>query len=284
MKSLNQRIASFYDESTPLWLDVWGDHMHHGHYGDDGKAKKNHHTAQVDLMEELIDFAGLDDLKPERILDAGCGVGGASRYLAGRFASFGASLTGLTLSPVQAAEGNKRAEQEGCDHLVTIRAQDIMTFSDDEKFDVIWSMESSEHIGDKQALLDHFYSMLKPGGVLAMITWCHRDTPPQLSAHEVSVLDDICKLYHLPPWCSIADYVETGKQSGFINVKSGDWSTAVRPFWAAVIRSAFTWKSVKGLLKAGPQTIMGAYAMRHMQRGFREGIIRYGVFRMQKPI
>ena len=263
-----------------MWLDVWGDHMHHGYYGTDGTEKKSHYEAQIDLMEELIDFAKLDDAKPKRMLDAGCGVGGASRYLAGRF---GASVTGLTLSPVQAAEGNRRAVNEGCDHLVTIKAEDMMQFSDDECFDVIWSLESAEHLADKKGLLEHFYSLLKPGGTLAMITWCHRETPPELSPKEQALLKDVCRLYHLPPWCSIGHLDATGHEVGFEEIKSADWSAAVAPFWAAVIKSALTWKGMVGLVKAGPQTLKGAYAMRYMQRGFRQNLIRFGAFRMVKP-
>ena len=29
-KPLNTGIAEFYDESTALWEDMWGDHLHHG--------------------------------------------------------------------------------------------------------------------------------------------------------------------------------------------------------------------------------------------------------------
>ena len=29
---LNEGIAAFYDQSTPLWEEIWGDHLHHGYY------------------------------------------------------------------------------------------------------------------------------------------------------------------------------------------------------------------------------------------------------------
>ena len=29
-KQLKDGIAKFYDESSQVWLDVWGEHMHHG--------------------------------------------------------------------------------------------------------------------------------------------------------------------------------------------------------------------------------------------------------------
>ena len=43
---LRDGIASFYDQSTPLWDDVWGEHLHHGYYPG-GKPRKDHQQAQV---------------------------------------------------------------------------------------------------------------------------------------------------------------------------------------------------------------------------------------------
>lgn len=31
-KSLQSRIASFYDRTSHLWEVEWGEHMHHGYY------------------------------------------------------------------------------------------------------------------------------------------------------------------------------------------------------------------------------------------------------------
>lgn len=29
-QNLNRRIAEFYDNSSGLWEEIWGEHMHHG--------------------------------------------------------------------------------------------------------------------------------------------------------------------------------------------------------------------------------------------------------------
>ena len=281
MPTLNERIARFYDDTSALWLDVWGDHMHHGFYGSDGQQQdKSRRSAQVDLIEELIAFAKLDQrIPPQRILDAGCGVGGSSRYLAGRF---GAQVLGLTLSPFQAAEGQRRAQAEGADHLVSIRAQDIYTLDDLEGFDLIWSLESAEHMPDKQALLAHFHRLLRPGGTLALVTWCHRETPPALSASEQRELQKISELYHLPDWVPPSKYRVIGQELGFVDIQQDDWSEAVAPFWGEVIRSAFSVTSLIGLARSGPSVIKGAWAMRYMQAGFRSGLINFAVFAMRK--
>lgn len=282
---LNQRIQEFYDQSTPLWLDVWGEHMHHGYYGADGAERKDHRQAQIDMVKEVLKWGGLEvgSQKSEvgyQILDVGCGVGGSSRLLA---KLFDAEVLGLTLSPVQVENAERYTQQAGLQEQVKFRVQDMMTLTEaDGQFDLIWSMESAEHIADKKGLLQLFYKLLKPGGKFLMITWCHRDTPTKLSVSEEKLLQHVCDLYHLPPWISIKDYENLANETGFTNVKTGDWSQAVFPFWGAVIQSAFTWQGVQGLLRSGWGTIKGAYAMRYMQSGFRKGIIKYGVIQGEK--
>lgn len=56
---LNEGIANFYDESTPLWQSMWGDHLHHGYYGK-GEAPKSNTQAQIDMIEEVLKWAGVE--------------------------------------------------------------------------------------------------------------------------------------------------------------------------------------------------------------------------------
>lgn len=275
---LNQRIQHFYDQSTPLWLKVWGEHMHHGFYEQGEAGRKSHAQAQLDLVAELLKWGKVD--AADTILDAGCGVGGSARLLA---TQFDAQVLGLTLSPVQAANGQQYNREAGLEQQVRLEVKDMMSMAgSDQKFDLIWSLESAEHIADKAALLEMFYELLNPGGRLIMATWCHRETPPELSAAEQGLLERIYKLYHLPPMVSIGDLVRKTEAAGFAEVASADWSDAVAPFWKAVIRSVFQWKSIAGLLQAGWPTIQGAWAMRYMTKGYQQGLIKFGVFQGKK--
>ncbi|MCO6488968.1 MAG: class I SAM-dependent methyltransferase [Phaeodactylibacter sp.] len=278
MNTLNQRIQHFYDRSTALWLDTWGEHMHHGYYGKDGKEQKDHIEAQADLALELLRWGGVE--QADRILDAGCGVGGSARLLA---QLFDAEVLGCTLSPVQADQGRKYNEAAGLEDKVEIRAQDMMSLSaSDGPFNLIWSMESAEHIQEKQKMLDLFHQLLAPGGTLLMATWFHRALPPALNDKEQQLLKGIYEYYHLPPMVSIPELEAMAGASGFVQVKTADWTDAVAPFWEAVMRSAFQWRSIRGLLKAGWPTLKGAWAMRYMIKGYRMGLIRFGVLQGQK--
>lgn len=276
--SLNQRIQKFYDESTNLWLDTWGEHMHHGYYGADGQGKKDRHQAQIDLIEELLTWGGVSSAT--RILDAGCGVGGSARYLAKRFQ---ADALGVTLSPVQFEAAERFTKADDLDKRVHFQVKDMMDLSqEDGPFDLIWSMESAEHIADKKQLMENFYKMLAPGGHLLMATWCHRDFPPSLSGSEQSLLDKLYRIYNLPPMVAPVELGTLAEQAGFQNVVTDDWSNAVAPFWGAVIRSALGIRNFSLLMQTSWSTIKGAWAMRYMSNGYKKGLIRYAVLKAVK--
>jgi tocopherol O-methyltransferase len=275
---LHDKIAHFYDRSTPLWLDMWGEHMHHGHYGPDGKAVKDHRQAQIDLVEKMLEWGGVS--RARVVLDAGCGVGGSARYLALKFE---ASVLGVTLSAVQADRAAAYNRQAGLDANVRIEQRDMMTLTEaDGPFDLIWSMESAEHIAEKQHMFELFHRLLAPGGTLLMATWCRRPEALGPKASTQRLLDHICRLYHLPPMVSRPDLETMARSAGFSGLRSDDWSAAVSPFWRAVIRSALSGRGIRGLLKAGLPTIRGAWAMRYMTRGFRRGILEFAVLRGTK--
>lgn len=277
--SLNNRIAQFYDRSTEVWLTMWGEHMHHGYYPED-KPNLNHQQAQVELMERALNWGC--PLPPTRILDAGCGVGGSARYLAQKY---GAQVLGVNLSGVQVEYARKLTQDNGLSGQIVFRQQDLMTLQPtDGPFDLIWSMENAEHIADKTEMIKLFYDLLAPGGRLLLITWCTRDLAERpLRSTEHNLLKKLCAWYHLPPWISLGQYRQISQEIGFANIQTADWSEQVAPFWGAVIRSALSMRGVRGLLRSGVSTLRGAWAMQYMQRGYRSGLIRFGLLQAQKP-
>ncbi|MGF1499827.1 MAG: methyltransferase domain-containing protein [Elainellaceae cyanobacterium] len=277
--SLRQQIQAFYDASSGLWEDIWGEHMHHGYYGADGKEPKDRYQAQVDLIEELLAWGQVT--QATQILDVGCGIGGSSLYLTRKF---NAAATGITLSPVQARRAVERSQAAGSSAQFQVADALAMPFAD-ESFDLVWSLESGEHMPEKPKFLGECYRVLKPGGTFLMATWCHRDTTAPagpLTAAENDLLERIYRVYCLPYIISLADYGAIAHQTGFREIRTTDWSDAVAPFWDEVIRSAFTPAAIVGLLKAGPRVIQAAFAMQLMRQGYQRGLIRFGVLAAQK--
>ncbi|MEL6382367.1 MAG: methyltransferase domain-containing protein [Cyanobacteria bacterium J06626_18] len=273
---LHQKIQTFYDTSSGLWENLWGEHMHHGFYGLTGTHRKDSYQAQVDLIDTLLQWGEVQ--QAHAILDAGCGIGGGALYLCDRF---GASVQGVTLSPLQAERAAARAIAAGLADRATFQVADVLnTPFADQQFDLIWSMESGEHYPDKAQFFKESYRLLKPGGKLLMATWCHRSTNSlagQLTTSEKQHLEALYQVYHLPYVLSLPEYAELADQAGLTHIHIADWSQAVAPFWDAVIASALQWEAIVGLVQSGWPTIQGALALGLMRWGFQRGLVRYGI-------
>ena len=158
---------------------------------------------------------------------------------------------------------------------------------DDESFDLVWSLESGEHMPDKEQFVSELFRVAAPGGRIIIVTWCHRDLEDgetSLTPKEEKLLAKINRAYYLPRWCSVDDYVQILKtKHNAVDIKREDWSYIIAPFWKAVIKSSLNLKSVIGLLKSGFSTQRGAYAMFLMLRGFNKGLIKFGLVTCTKP-
>ena len=184
-EELRSGIAGFYDKSSGIWERVWGEHMHHGYYP--GGAKKDHRQAQVDMIDEVLAWSGVADRaraqpasRPLRILDVGCGIGGSTRHIAREYGMVG---EGITLSPVQAERANALTASQGLSDALVFSVADAlqMPYADDS-FDLVWSLESGEHMPDREKFVSELARVLKPGGDLVVVAWCHRDLRPDEDA------------------------------------------------------------------------------------------------------
>ncbi len=282
---LYQQIQQFYDASSGLWESIWGEHMHHGYYGVDGKKKIDRRQAQIDLIEELLRWSGGSscDGQAPKIIDIGCGIGGSSLYLAEKLQ---AEVVGITLSPVQANRAQERAAAAGLKDRTTFKVANALAIPyEDNTFDVVWTLESGEHMPDKTKFLQECYRVLKPGGRLIFATWCHRPTDGEaglLTSAEIKHLDQIYEVYCLPYVISLPEYEAITTACGFQGMRSTDWSVAVAPFWEVVIDSSITPEAILGLFKAGWKTIQAALSLKLMSQGYERGLIRFGLITATK--
>lgn len=272
-------IAGFYDRSSQLWEEVWGEHMHHGYYIPADRT--DHVQAQIDLIDEVLKWAEVD--KATSAVDVGCGIGGSSRHIAKKF---GCTTQGITLSPYQANRGNELAKEQDVSDLCNFQVADALDMPfEDNSFDLIWSLESGEHMPDKAQFVNELFRVATPGGRILIVTWCHRDLEQgetSLTKKEERLLARINRSYYLPRWCSVQDYVDLMEAKGAKDVRREDWSYIIAPFWKAVIKSSLNLKSVWGLLKSGFSTQRGAYAMLLMLKGFDKGLIKFGLITCTK--
>ena len=287
---LKSGIAKFYDESSGIWLDVWGEHMHHGYYP--YKGFRDHEAAQIGMIDRSLGWAyGTEAFTaaPKTMVDVGCGVGGSSRYICRRY---GCDGVGVSLSPFQigkAKEFTVRMKEEGKlqpGQKVEYEVADAMKMPfKDGAFDLTWSMESGEHMPDKRTFMKELCRVTAPDGRIIVVTWCHRELregEDELPPKELKLLRKISKAYYLPDWVPVSDYVALAKEFGLEGVKSDDWSGYIAPFWRAVMFSALSPRNFLPLLRTGSTTIKGALATLLMLRGFQKGTIKFALITGKK--
>ncbi|XP_031381861.1 tocopherol O-methyltransferase, chloroplastic-like [Punica granatum] len=241
-----------HDDSSPVSLSISHDRL-----------------AQVRMMEEALRFASIPSVEedpfksktPKRIVDVGCGTGGGSVYLA---IKFGAKCWGITLSPFQVEKANALALSQGLSGQVSFLVGDALSLPfPDRQFDLVWSMESAEHMPDKTQFLDELLRVAAPGGSTIFNAMCHRDLKADedsLQSWEKEILDKFHKDYHLP-LCSRADYVKLLQSLPVEDVKTADWTQHIAPFWTAVRRSAWTWKGLTTQLRRGDFSFAAIFNM-----------------------
>lgn len=76
---------------------------------------------------------------------------------------------------LQAARANALAEQQGLADRVTFQVADALQqpFAD-SSFDLVWSLESGEHMPDKERFVGELVRVCAHGGRIIIVTWCHR--------------------------------------------------------------------------------------------------------------
>lgn len=161
-----KEIATYYNHTLLHYKVAWQLKKSKGlHYGLWYEDTKNLHEAIQNTNRKVGDF--LDPTKKSRILDAGCGVGGSAIYLA---ENYNCEVEGITLSPVQNDQGLKYVEAAGLQDKVKLSVQDYTETSfENERFDLVFGIESYCHADEKLDVYQEAYRLLKPGGRFVMI-------------------------------------------------------------------------------------------------------------------
>jgi 2-polyprenyl-6-hydroxyphenyl methylase/3-demethylubiquinone-9 3-methyltransferase len=122
------------------------------------------------IKNKLINYFSLDinsstPLKNLKILDIGCGGG----LLCEPLNILGANVVGIDAGEKNIAVAKIHSQQSGL--KIDYRNQDVENLAkENEKFDVVLSMEVIEHVADVENFLIAAKNCLKPGGLLFIAT------------------------------------------------------------------------------------------------------------------
>lgn len=202
------------------------------HYGVWDENTKSISEAVINLNKLLSELV---EIKPQaRLLDAGCGVGGSSLFLA---ETKQCQTTGITLSQKQVITASNYAKAKGlsaqCEFM---ECSYTSTPFEDQSFDVSWAVESLGSALKKEDFFSEMHRILKPGGKILIA-----DTFKSYS-YPIEENKDMQKM--LNPWAisdilSKDELVELAKSYGFKLVASNDVTAQIkksvsRMYWASV--------------------------------------------------
>ncbi len=218
----NKDVENYYDETEVHYRQFWKLDKNMGlHYGVWDETTKNLSQAVLNANEQL---QLLGDIQKEHyVLDAGCGVGGSSIYLA---KNVGCKATGITLSKKQTETAAKYAEREGVSHLVDFQQQDYTkTDFADNTFDIAWAIESMTTAPSKVAFFKEMCRVLKPGGRLVVADF--------FKTRPFSLDDDKDMQVMFNGWAiediqTVDQFREDGENNGFKLVGKVDHTQAVK--------------------------------------------------------
>jgi len=278
---LRSDIADYYDQSywdyRTSWLNSKNLAIHYGYWSD---STQSHSDSLLEMNEVL---AGQLDLKPgDHVLDAGCGIGGSSIWLA---ENFGVKVTGITISPTQVEQANKNAKKRGVDHLVKFQLEDYTKTSfDDESFDHVWGLESICYALKKSDFVKEAYRVLKKGGGFAVADGFankHEVTEKEWR-HVLKVLNG----WAMPNMSMPIEFEGFMRESGFSDVYYRDITENTLPsskrlYYTALLtfpmEKIMSWLRLRSSVQSGNfQACFGQYHVLH------EGIGCYGLFSARK--
>jgi len=111
----------------------------------------------------------LDLKEGQLILDAGCGQGVVSTYLAKKY---GVTIFGITIVPFEIKKAQKLAAKLDVTDQIHYEVRDYSDTNFPENyFDAIYTTETLSHSSDIRKTLSEFFRILKPGGKIALFEY-----------------------------------------------------------------------------------------------------------------
>lgn len=277
----HKRITDYYAATENAYRDAWDlDRSLAIHYGYWDK-KVNSFRQSLQRMNEVMAEAA--QVKPgDVVLDAGCGVGGSSIFLA---QVHQCKVIGITLSETQVKMAAEHAQQRGAGNNTHFLVKDYCdTGFPPQSFDVVWGCESICYAQDKEQFVREAYRLLKPGGRLVVadgfVTSLENNQHPIIrqwldgwQVNYLETMDRFCGFMH---------------QTGFVNIRFTDITqytahSSWRLYKYYHLASLYVWW--KKIFSKSRTTLIqkkNILACKFQYHGMKKGLWQYGLLAGEK--
>jgi cyclopropane fatty-acyl-phospholipid synthase-like methyltransferase len=228
----SEDISRYYDLSETHYRRVWQlDKSRSLHYGYWDNSTKNLHDALLRINEVMAEIAQIKSA--DRVLDAGCGIGGSSIWLARQN---GCKVVGISLNQHQVDKANDFAKQLILYDKVVFEKNDYHeTPYPDQFFDVIWGIESICY-ADRLKFFREAKRLLKPGGRIVVADFFKRNN---LNEEQTRLVSQWEGGWAVNQFATKEDFINGLGSSGFSELEILDITENILPSAKMLYRSSF---------------------------------------------
>jgi cyclopropane fatty-acyl-phospholipid synthase-like methyltransferase len=273
-RPLAERIRAYYDETWGdyrwLWLSPRNYAIHFGYWD---KTTRTHAQSLREMNRTLADRIRIQP--GQRVLDAGCGVGGSALWLASERS---VEVVGVTLVASQVERARLFAAEAGLAGRVSFAQEDYTsTPFPAGSFDVIWAVESVCHAPEKQLFAREARRLLRPGGRLGMVEYTRVSRPLPVSADE-ELMRSWLSGWAIPDIATAEEWTGWFSDAGFDEIEITDITANVLPslrrlYW--ITQALWTPASLVRRLGLRSETQQGnTRGAREIYRAVRRGLWR----------
>lgn len=163
LSTYHKNIVDYYAATENAYKDSWDlNNSLAIHYGYWDEKVKTFRQSLLRMNEVMMEAAGIKS--SDKVLDAGCGIGGSSIFLA---ETIGCQVTGISLSERQVQNARELVKEVKGEVEFEVMDYSATSF-DDSSFDVVWGCESICYADDKEQFIKEAFRLLKPGGRLVV--------------------------------------------------------------------------------------------------------------------
>lgn len=216
-------IIDYYTTSQWLYRLFCYDSKSLGmHFGFWDSKTKNLQEAIINENKLVTDIANIQ--KGMKVLDAGCGVGGTSLYIAQHTKAY---VWAISITPAQISIAQSYTKKRHLEELTNFSVQDFTkTNFPDNFFDAVVGIESICCASPKTTFLKEAYRILRPGGKLVIADGYLLRKPE--NKKETEIIDNFMWAFALNEFITPGEMTTQIKKSGFTRIETKDMYKEVK--------------------------------------------------------
>jgi cyclopropane fatty-acyl-phospholipid synthase-like methyltransferase len=278
-----RRIRTYYRQNQPIYDRYWTDNsalsMNYGLWTAGTSTRQQAFANQNRVIARSLAVRAGD-----RVLEAGCGTGGTSIWLA---KTVGVNVTGITLVPEQARRARRYASERGVGFETSFIVGDYLCAPfPDGSFERIFASESVCYARDKADFLREAWRLLAPDGRLVVMDGFLRRTPR--AGVESRLFDRWRDGWAVPGLTRRESFEKLLREVGFTSITYVDLTAAIGPSTLQLL-----WRGLSGIVVFKALEVVGVASQVQVNHAvsaacqywlFRGGPGVYGVFTAVKGV